>query len=194
MQPFGYIYLTTNLQTKRIYIGQSTVLHPYKIATYLGSGYRLKKSIHKRGRKFFTKRILGYCYSKQELNEAEKICIEFYQSNNKIYGYNVTPGGEGGGMIGKKFSEETLIKKRKQVPWNKGLKGSQTPWNKGLKGVLVPWNKGLHGEVVGLGKPKSEACKQKMREHIKTQEHIQKIINNRRRNKIMNNSQLSLNI
>jgi len=39
--------------------------------------------------------ILGYCKTYEELDNCEKECISFFNSNNKIYGYNLIEGGSG---------------------------------------------------------------------------------------------------
>lgn len=105
---YGYIYLIKDHLHNRIYIGQKKGLAE-NTKDYFGSGkiilnIKTKRPLH------LEKRILGYCKTKEELDYAEKICIEFYQSNNRIYGYNITEGGSGGSFKGinkgRKFSEE----------------------------------------------------------------------------------------
>ena len=56
-QFYGYIYITTNIQTKKVYIGKKSGL-PEKTKWYLGSGTRFKDSIKHYGKFFFKKRIL----------------------------------------------------------------------------------------------------------------------------------------
>lgn len=101
---YGYIYYTYDQKTKKIYVGQST--NTVENSTdYFGSGVWVRNIIKKRGTYFFKKQIIGYCYSKEELNYAELICIEFYNSNNPIYGLNIREGGTNG-----KLSIETRNK------------------------------------------------------------------------------------
>lgn len=119
-QPYGYIYLIKNLQTKRVYIGQAVNINKrIKEHFYGAPKLYIDNSIKKYGPNNFTWRIIGNCYSEQKLNEAEKECIRFYQSNihryNKIYGYNETDGGEG--TRGHKLSiqhKNAIIKSNKQ--------------------------------------------------------------------------------
>ena len=124
---YGYIYVTLNQQTKKVYVGQKSGL-PEDSINYLGSGKRLESSIKHHGKQFFKKRVLGILESetKEELkillDEAETECIYFYKSygNNEtncdeIYGYNLTKGGGGalgivGGMNGRTQSTESRKK------------------------------------------------------------------------------------
>lgn len=108
----GYIYLIKNIYNNKIYIGQS--LHPeirlykhFDVASKKPKFY-IHQAIHKYGRHNFRLQILGECFSKQELNEAERECISFFESNDRRYGYNLTEGGEG--CVGYKHSIETRNK------------------------------------------------------------------------------------
>ena len=129
---YGYIYVTYNQQTKKVYVGQKRGL-PEKSKSYLGSGMHFKKSIKKYGRQFFKKRILGTIKAnsieklEKFLNKAEIECIYFYRSfgadginYDDIYGYNLVLGG--GTVNGYKHREcdkkrmsETKIKNKCNV-------------------------------------------------------------------------------
>jgi len=111
---YGYIYLIHDSFTKKVYIGQKKG-SPEKTQKYLGSGRIITQIITKR-KHHLSKRILGYCGTKEELDEAEKMCIEFYQSNNGRYGYNLSSGGEWGATFtGKKHTPETKLKMSKSM-------------------------------------------------------------------------------
>lgn len=69
---YGYIYRTINTVNGNFYIGQHVPKEGESIKRYLGSGVRLKEEVQKYGRKFFTKEILAYAYSQEELNQLEK--------------------------------------------------------------------------------------------------------------------------
>lgn len=114
-EPYGYIYLIKNLYNNKVYIGQSK--HIDQINNYYGSGILIKRIIKKYGISYLKKIIIGFCNSKKELNEAEIICIDFYQSNDKRYGYNLTKGGEG--TNGTKLSDITKQKMSKSRTGNK---------------------------------------------------------------------------
>ena len=135
---FGYIYLTKNLITNKIYIGQHKS-KKYK-PSYLGSGKRLVNSIAKYGKDNFEKSILDTADSKEELDLKEKYYISLYNSTDKEIGYNIALGGSGAHVLyqtqetkdkiskantGKKRSEECIAKMsedRKGGIWvNNGL-------------------------------------------------------------------------
>ena len=85
------IYKTTNTINGKIYVGKDSNNEP----KYLGSGKLLKKAITKYGKCNFTKEILQYCNSVQELNEAEQHWIEVLYARNLDIGYNIALGGDG---------------------------------------------------------------------------------------------------
>lgn len=109
-KPYGHIYIITNIQNNKIYVGQ-TINLKRRISSHFtgkGSGSYIDNIIRKYN-KYITWGILGTCNSKQELDEAEKECIAFFESKNKLYGYNLTDGGATG-TIGHLLSEETKRK------------------------------------------------------------------------------------
>ena len=126
---YGCIYKTTNIVTKKVYIGQTIYINNVLEKKYKGSGSYLWNSINKYGWEKFNSDILCYCDSKEELNKME----EFYiKELNSLYplGYNLMTGGSQNGkhheesrkkmsqpgeknpFYGKKHSEETLCKLR----------------------------------------------------------------------------------
>jgi hypothetical protein len=132
---YGYIYITLNQQTNKVYVGQKFGL-PKDSINYLGSGLRLKNSIKHYGKQFFKKRILGILEadSKEELelllNEAETECIYFYRSfgadginHDEIYGYNLTKDGRT--LLGFNHKQSTKDKMSKKQKGKKGKKQSQ---------------------------------------------------------------------
>lgn len=89
---YGYIYLTTNLITKKMYIGQ----HKGKFnARYLGSGLYIKRSIKKYNRENFKVELLCTANSLEELNQLEIEYINKYNSIDVNIGYNIALGGSG---------------------------------------------------------------------------------------------------
>jgi len=113
---YGCIYQIINIQNNKCYIGQTIKCIDWYVELHFKRAergdYKGKKyfydAIRKYGRNNFKYYILGYCDSKKELNDAEIICIEFFQSNNSIYGYNMTKGGDG--VSGYKIGIETREK------------------------------------------------------------------------------------
>ena len=94
---FGYIYLTTNTINNKKYIGQRRA---FKCSPedddYLGSGTILQRAIKLYGKENFTKEILEYCDSLDELNEAEKKWITYYNAVTSNEFYNIASGGLAG--------------------------------------------------------------------------------------------------
>jgi len=90
----GFIYLTTNLINKKIYIGQRKYTkNTRRDENYLGSGILLIRSIKKHGRQNFQRIILKQCINIEELNEYEKKFIKQYNSLDPLVGYNLYEGG-----------------------------------------------------------------------------------------------------
>ena len=124
----NYIYKTTNLINKKIYIGQK-IYRKKDDNWYLGSGIVLNKAIKKYGRENFIKEIIECCETKKDLNEKEKYWIKFYDSTNRNIGYNISEGGDGGNLgeiVNKKISSKLKgIKKPKSFgeKISKALKG-----------------------------------------------------------------------
>lgn len=123
-----YIYKTTNLINKKVYIGMSTKKYS---TSYLGSGALIKKAIKKHGKHNFKKEVLEQCSSLDELIKKEKFWIEFYVKQCPNLCYNISEGGLGGNwtlwMDKKRYDE--IIERWKKNPnmWKKGI----SPPNKG---------------------------------------------------------------
>jgi group I intron endonuclease len=87
-----FIYLTTNNINEKKYIGMCT----REDSSYVGSGVLLKKAINKHGKENFSRTILQNCASFEELCDAEKYWIDFYDAVNSDEFYNLIEGGLGG--------------------------------------------------------------------------------------------------
>ena len=99
------IYKITNKKSNKSYIGKE---EKNKI-NYYGSGIYINRAIKKYGKDNFIKEILQECSSKDELNDAERFWIK--KENTLVpNGYNLTLGGDGGSMLGKKHSKSTIKK------------------------------------------------------------------------------------
>lgn len=90
---YGYIYKITNLINGKIYVGQKK--GSKLIEHYWGSGKLIKAAIEKYGKENFSREIIEWCSSRDELNAAEIKWIE--ELKCREYGYNICPGGSGGG-------------------------------------------------------------------------------------------------
>ena len=92
------IYKTTNLINNKIYIGK-TLKKGKRFEKYFGSGIAIQKAIKKYGIRNFKKEIIEICFNEKKLNEKEIYWISFYNSNNPKIGYNISLGGDGGGIV-----------------------------------------------------------------------------------------------
>ena len=101
------IYKTTNLVNGKIYIGQDKNNNQ----SYLGSGKILHLAFQKYGIENFNKEILEECKSIEELNEREKYWICFYDSTNRIIGYNIALGGNGGDTLSKHPNKKEICER-----------------------------------------------------------------------------------
>lgn len=81
------IYKIINLINNKIYIGQDSKNNP----NYYGSGININRSILKYGKENFKKEIIEDCIENQEeLDFLEEFWIEFFNSTNKLIGYNIS--------------------------------------------------------------------------------------------------------
>lgn len=140
MKLYNYVYLITNNINGKIYVGKHSTCNLND--GYMGSGKILKLAYNKYGIENFTKHILAFADTEDELNDLEMFYIKDLDAKTK--GYNLTDGGEGtlgfpspnkgkfgvdSTMYGKHHSEET---KKKISNSNKGKTIGRTPWNKGV--------------------------------------------------------------
>lgn len=104
--PFGFIYVTTNVLTGKKYIGQSRYNKP-KWENYLGSGKFLLESIAKHGRDNFRRVIICEADSREELCELESYFIKKFDAVESRDFYNIADGGYATrGFTGKTHSPE----------------------------------------------------------------------------------------
>jgi len=157
------IYKTTNLISGKIYIGQETNFNRY----YYGSGLKIKKAIKKYGKSNFNKEIICYCENKIDMDEKEKFFIKAFDVTNKLIGYNIAEGGEGGpffkGHHHTKKTKENMSKHRKTLVGplssmygKKHSEETKKKWRENRKGKLVGPLNGMYG------KTHTEMAKKKM--------------------------------
>lgn len=79
----------------------------------------LNNAIRKYGKKSFIVEEIDWAYDLDDLNNKEEMWISFYNSNNRIIGYNIKAGGNN-----RKWSEETK-EKYKIYKRNNPLKHSE---------------------------------------------------------------------
>lgn len=122
------IYKFKNKINNKIYIGQTTNSVRTRVMEHMTSsrpwtkarkGY-FQRALHKYGFENFEFTILEQCQNSEDLDIREVYWIGYYKSDDKVYGYNMTPGG--GGNKNKEFLQENI--KRLTVV-NIGSKKSQ---------------------------------------------------------------------
>jgi hypothetical protein len=155
-KPYGYIYLIIDHYYNKVYVGQKTGIFE-KTTNYYGSGKLIIKIIKER-KIHLEKILLGYCYSKTKLDKAEIECIDFYNSTDKLYGYNLAKGGHNGkhhALTKKQISEK--LKGFKHSPetrqkMSNSHKGKPSQ-SKGIKWTVEQKNK-LIKSMTGYKNPK----------------------------------------
>lgn len=98
MEPYGFIYMTTNLVNNNRYIGKKKYDKRGVWKTYLGSGTIMRQAIAKYGYDCFSRDILDVAYSPEELNAKERYWIDEYNAVSDKSFYNISPGGDGGNV------------------------------------------------------------------------------------------------
>ena len=143
-EPYGYIYLTTNLINGMKYIGQHSAKEFDKY--YYGSGVLIKKALSEYGVENFKCEIIEWCDTFEELNEREKYWIRYYNADLDDNFYNRAMGGSNS-----KFC----------------LRGKNHPWynRKHSEESLKKMSKSKQGENNPMyGKHHTDETKEKMRE------------------------------
>ena len=116
IKQFKYIYKITNITNGKIYNGKHSTDDLND--GYMGSGKIIKQAIKKYGIENFTKEYLVFCDKEDKLNWFEIFYIKKYGSTDRNIGYNLSYGGEGGGIP----CEET---RRKMSEARKGIPKSE---------------------------------------------------------------------
>jgi len=118
INPYGFIYITTNTINGKKYIGQRMFNTGWR--GYLGSGMYFLRAVKKYGRENFKKEIIAIAYFKEDLDKLE---IEYIKNHNAVVSkeyYNISFGGScRAGFAGLHHSEES---KRKMSKSRKGKK------------------------------------------------------------------------
>lgn len=168
----GYIYKITNLINGKIYIGQhkknDNSLSELD-TTYWASGVKINNAFKKYGYENFTREILCWCDSSEELNNKEIFFIDSYNATDNSIGYNIAAGGNQGGNLVKGYSKEKLIEHCKKISeGNKRAWKNTTIRNKYLESFSKrdkQWKDKISKTLTGRkGKPLSEEVKQKLRQ------------------------------
>lgn len=195
-----FVYKTTNTINNKNYLG----IHQTENEGdgYLGSGVALKRAVKKYGKENFTREILSYHKSFDELLEVESELVneEWVTNRNN---YNMKTGGQSTGLLSEESKlkiSETLkrryangeIPKNYNAPYVSTDKQKQQisetlkkryenqehhltgvePWNKGKVGVQEAWNKGI--STGPMSDEQKKEISKTLKERFKNQEHHSK--------------------
>lgn len=115
MEPYGFIYMTTNLANNHKYIGKKKYDKRGVWKTYLGSGTIIKQAIAKYGADCFSRDILDVAHSLEELNAKERYWIDKYNAVGDKSFYNIASGGDGGNVRIGYTAEELAASEAKRI-------------------------------------------------------------------------------
>jgi len=150
------VYMTENLINGKRYIGRDM----YNDPAYLGSGKLLNKAIKKYGREHFKKSILQYCYSIDELKNAEEYWLKKYNAASDDMFYNILDGSTGGDSLSNHPNLENIKTKIQNARKNQIIKHSDETRKKisnAQKGPLGYWYK--RSRPAEMNKKVSDALK-----------------------------------
>lgn len=152
---YGYVYITTNIQNKKVYIGQHK--KSQYDSHYFGSGTLLLKAINKYGKENFKNEVICFCNNKEYLDKMEKFFIKYYKSQDLSIGYNLEYGGQGGDIT------DYLKENGKYESWHNQLIGKNNPMYESGK-------RGIHPKGM-LGKHQSDEYKNILRDKMLNHEY-----------------------
>lgn len=125
IEPYGFIYITTNLVNGKRYIGQRVFNSDWKY--YLGSGTLIKKAIKKYKRFNFKRDIIAIGYNQDELNNLEINYIKDYNAVTFNDYYNIADGGKSGNTYAGYSEKQMMNTKLKMSRNHADMKGKNHP-------------------------------------------------------------------
>ena len=162
----GCIYKIKNLITNKCYIGETKKSNPLlrwnehksKIQKNIGCP-ALQDAVKKYGIENFTFTVLIICFDE----DRYKYEMDYIKKYNTMApnGYNLTPGGGGGGFYGKKHSQET-INKISQLMKNRYLENPDLKNEVSIRNKIIMNNEGVK-EKIKNGMKNSEKWKNAMK-------------------------------
>ena len=94
---FGIIYLYKNKLNGKVYIGQTTSSIEFRLKGHLRNKNKcpaIDSALKKYGVENFEIKKIDEAESREELDKKEQYWIQYYHSNKREMGYNLTSGGE----------------------------------------------------------------------------------------------------
>lgn len=129
--PYGFIYITTNLINGKRYLGLKCFNEKWK--DYLGSGIILKQAVDKYGPENFHRSIIDIAYSMDELRQKEYEYSVFFNVVESDDWYNIVYGG--GATLGYHFTDEQKQKISESLQGRKMSEESKRKMSESKKGV-----------------------------------------------------------
>lgn len=129
--PYGFIYITTNLVNGKRYLGLKCFNEKWK--DYLGSGIILKQAVDKYGPENFSRNIIDIAYSKEELKQKEYEYSVFFDVVESDDWYNIVYGG--GATLGYHFTDEQREKISKSLQGREMSEEARKKMSESKKGV-----------------------------------------------------------
>jgi group I intron endonuclease len=180
------VYKVTNLANGKIYIGKwmrecvQARWNKHVADARLNRGCPLLgRAIRKYGPEGFVIEVICQSWNRKDLGELEKLCVAQYKSNQRKYGYNLTPGGdgapfgEGNPMWGRTHSDGVKAKMRALRLGSKQTEETKRKISDASRGE----NNGFYGKT-HTSERALEGCRKGGRSHLgkkRTKEQCQHI-------------------
>lgn len=161
------IYKIENKINGMVYVGSSINVierlaqHRRDLKREAHCNQKLQRSYLKYGEDQFLFQCIEVVIFIEALTEREQFWIDYYRSVGRVY--NLCPAA--GSCAGFKHSEITLQKRKKIIPWNKGVKGYKTkPASEERKRRVASAQMGELNH--NFGKPTPDSVKEKIRSSL----------------------------
>lgn len=138
------IYKITNNVNGKIYIGKDS----RNRKSYMGSGQSIKNAISKYGIENFTKDIIDSADSLEELNQKERMWIDYYRSYIPSIGYNRGLGGEGNWDLSLMSEDDIKKMREKQLASRRSEEFRERKRNDTLKHFSDPENRIRQSQIL----------------------------------------------
>lgn len=135
VEPYGFVYITTNMVNGKKYVGQRMFSDGWQ--AYLGSGIVFKHALKEYGKENFVRKIIHVCYSEEELNDTEyhiSVFLDVVESDdyyNLVYGGGTSrgwhPSQETKDKIGAKAKERLSNPENHPMFGKQGISGQDNP-------------------------------------------------------------------